>query len=50
MKTWHVVHGFAEKNTMNIMTRQERGIFFPRYYYYWYFGQDCPGLDRRMHE
>jgi hypothetical protein len=32
-------------NYMDITRRAEMGAFFC-YYYYWYLGQVCPGLER----
>jgi len=46
-KTWHFANVFVEKKNMEIRKHGEMGIF-SCYYYYWYFGQVCPGLQRRV--
>jgi hypothetical protein len=45
-KTWDPFNTDVE-NGMDIRRYGQMGIF-SCYYYYWYYGQVCPWLDRRM--
>jgi hypothetical protein len=45
-KEWHLSDADVE-NSMDIRRYGQMGIF-SCYYYYWYYGQVCPWLDRRM--